>query len=798
MKTLITFLIMILSLELLADNGSGSIQGIVSDESLNNIPGATVMVLKLSDSSYVRAISTEADGSFNIQKIDRGTYIVKVKYIGYEDKYVGPIVMENERTCINLSQVKIREQLQSLKEIEVVAEVPLLEMKQGKATVNVEKNSVFVNTNLTEVLEKCPGVNLNKDGEILLNGKKDVMILMDGKPLYVKGSELQNVLKGMQSAQITKIEISNNASSKFDASGNGGIINIITRKNYLQGFSASVNLSYGQGRYFKNNNGFNLGYRSNKLNLLLSYSFSARRGYSEMIIKRDIKTDSTQFIVHSYTYSRFPINTHTPRLNIDFPISKKVSYSGILSGILNQFNPEQSGTASIQHNQAISSRNMQFATQEYFGNIGSSNQIALEIDTLGRKLTFDIDYIKHFYKSKQNQFFQYYNNPEQHDVLTGDQNGNVKIISLKSDYTYISKHSCKVETGIKSVTIKTKNDNKFFVNGDLNKVDSGRSNNYLYSEMVNAAYVNTNKNFGKINLEAGIRIEYTNISGNQRLTGEKFSIGYIQMFPFLNINRTGTNTNSFGISFGRRVGRPSYQQLNPYRFYIDATSYDKGNPKLRPQTTEVAEVNCSFKGKLNIATGYNRVSNLIGQVITSETQTDNVTLQTWENVGVYHYLFGTIMFTDKFKNILRTNNSITVYNGYMKPNKNQFRYDNMISYNLSTVNSVILKRGFTIDITGRYNSRYIDALTKMIPSYAVNIGVSKSFFDKKGNVSITYNDIFKTVIMGGVTATNLVNEDWINYRDTRVVSVNFTYRFGRGSSFKLRRSSGADNEKNRL
>ena len=270
-----------------------SIKGAVGDGS-RSIEAATISLLKSKDSSLVKIMVTDKAGKFEFDNAKTGKYLVMVSAVGYGKSYSSAFDINEGTSSVDLKTITLTVQSKDLKAVTVSSSRPMVEQKIDRIVVNVEASVTNIGATALEVLEKAPGVQVDKDGNISLKGKQGVIILLDGRPSYLSGPELANMLRGMQASQLDQVEIMTNPPAKFDASGNAGVINIKTKKNKVKGFNGNLTLGAGQGAYFKSNESINMNYRNGKVNIFGTYSFGRNNNFQQLDIYRRYKnTDKT-------------------------------------------------------------------------------------------------------------------------------------------------------------------------------------------------------------------------------------------------------------------------------------------------------------------------------------------------------------------------------------------------------------------------------------------------------------------------------------------------------------------------
>ncbi|HVG42336.1 MAG TPA: TonB-dependent receptor, partial [Chitinophagaceae bacterium] len=321
----------------LAQTKTGKVSGTVQDGSQKVIESATITLLKAKDSSVAKLSVADKGGKFGFENIKDGKYLVAVTAVGHQKGFSETFEINDANSTVTLKPIELLPQSKSLKAVEVTAKRPLIEQKIDRTIVNVEASVTNVGTSALEVLEKSPGITVDKDGNISLKGKAGVMVLVDGRPTQLGGADLANLLRSMQSSQMDQIEIMTNPPAKYDAAGNAGIINIKTKKNKQFGYNGSINVGYGQGRYPKFNEGLNFNYRAGKLNLFTNLSHNYRKGFGNLDIQRNFYVLNTKDLSASFDQEARMINSNNSyngKVGADYFANKNTTYGIVLSGFL--------------------------------------------------------------------------------------------------------------------------------------------------------------------------------------------------------------------------------------------------------------------------------------------------------------------------------------------------------------------------------------------------------------------------------------------------------------------------------
>jgi hypothetical protein len=782
---------------------NGIVRGILTDDKKQPVPYATLMLKNTADSVLYKGELTNENGSFTFENLKEGNYYLEIKTLGYEIFRSRLILISEQNPMTDLGTLSLRSNAQNLNAVTITTDKPFIERLVDRTVVNIENSLIHQGSSIMDVMEKLPAVQVNQDGQINLKGKSGLIIMIDGKPTGMSGQDLANMLKGMSSSNVQKIEIITNPPAKYDAAGNAGIINIIMKKNRKEGFSGGINSSYGQGRYEKMSAGFNLGFKNTKYNLFANYTFSHRKGFNNLVLTRKFYNgDTLNTVFDTYNYILFPFNTHNLRMGSDFYLSKKTTFSILASGVNTQFNPTADNHTNILdgNNNIVNSYDFSNRSVDKFHNYSVNTELKHQFDSTGKELIVDLDYAA--YGNNADQKFTTTLNDANgafigQNLLVGDQNGSLTIYSGKADYSNPLKDGSKFEAGVKSSYVESNSNVKFYnkFNEDL-IFDSTRSNHFIYTENINAAYINYNKEFKKLSVQLGLRAEHTNANGKQIITGQTFHRNYAQLFPSMFFDYKLNEKHGLNLSLSRRIDRPAYQQMNPFRKLIDATTYAEGNPYLLPQISYNSELTYSYFNTVFLTLGYSYTTNNITDVLVQDGA-KRVTVQTVANLAEVHSYNANLVFTKKLTKWWTTNTSLFSYYSKYTGTVNNYSFNQgWPSFTFNTSNSFPLAKGLSAELSFIYNHKTLYGVTFINPNYNLTVGLQQSILKKHGSITINFSDILWRAWPSGVTQFGNVNEHWKAVRDTRILNISFNYRFGKGQA-KMRRNTGADDEKNR-
>lgn len=780
------------------------------------IEAASVALLTAKDSVVIKIEVTDKNGKFELAAPGSGKFLLLVSAVGFENKYAGPVTVASAGKTVPTGVTYLVTQSRDMKAVVITAKKPLVEQKIDKLVVNVDAAPTNAGATAMEVLEKSPGITVDNDGNVSLKGKPGVMVMMDGKPAYLSAADLANLLKNTPASAIDQIEIMSNPSSKYDAAGNSGIINIKTKKSLKTGLNGSIMTGATAGFFSKEGNvyvqpksqhSFNFNYRKNKINLFGNYNPNFNKRRNELAISRKFYNDDGTLNASAVLGTDFTGrgDNHSAKLGADYYINSKNVMGIVFTGfgffgdftpstISNIYNPDgslQSGLYSSTTN-SITFRN-------YTGNINYKHSF----DSLGRELTIDIDYVK--YDNVSNMLLttsvtnKWGNTMGDPVLLKGHLPSDIDIYSFKSDYVHPFRKDLKIETGVKVNYVKNNNIVDYTRYDAEEWVKDFRSNHFIYEENINAAYINVNKKLSeKWSAQAGLRAENTHTKGYQVTNDSSFKRQYTNLFPTAFVSYAVNKHNQLTLSYSRRVNRPNYQDLNPFIYFLDSLTYQKGNPYLLPQFSHNIELSHSFKGKFITTLNYSKTTDVISQILRQNTE-EKTTFQTTENVSQFRNIGLAVTAPFKWTSWFSTHVFANLYNNRYKGIYNGMPIDaDNTAYMINLTNSFTLSQGFSAELSGFYRSEGLNGLLVMKEMYQMNIGLQKNLMKGKSTVRLNFRDPFGWQQFGGYMRYGDVDVTVKNRWDTRQVTASFTYRFGKSTiAPSRRRATGVSEEINR-
>jgi iron complex outermembrane recepter protein len=806
-----------------AQNRTGKINGSVIDGNTKTIESATITLLRVKDSSVAKMSVADKTGKFVFDGVSEGKYIVSITAVGHNKGFSETFEITEASPSVTLKTVELVPVAKNLGVATVTAKKPLVEQKIDRMIVNVEAAATNVGATAMEVLEKSPGITVDKDGNISLKGKQGVQVYIDGRPSYLGGADLANYLRNMNASQLDQIEIMTNPPAKYDAAGNAGIINIKTKKTKQFGYSGSLSTTWSQGRYAKLSESANLNYRKNKINLFTNLGYNHRENFQNLDIQRKFIDKTTKEIRSHFDQTgriREGGESFNGKLGMDFFATKKTTFGVVLNGFYNpgHFSSRSDVAISDPLRVLLSNTISNSSNDRKWKHFGTNLNFRHVFDSTGRELTIDADYLSYNSTNAQNLFNDYFkpdgSRSDIPDTLLGSLPQNIKIYTAKADYVHPLKGNLKFEAGIKTSFVKTDNNAVYdnLLNG-MAVLDSGRSNHFIYDENVNAAYVNFSKPLSKkVTAQLGLRLENTNANGhstgytyNSSLNkfvpfNSEFKRHYTQLFPTVYLQYAANKNHSFVLNYGRRIERPDYEDLNPFILFLDKYTFEQGNPNLSPQFAHNIELSHTYKGFLTTTLNYNRTTDIIEDVLEQHTDV-NETFVKKSNIASRNQFGISVNAGGQIKKWWSANLWTNLYNNHYKGIVNG---DNIslgaTTFQANLSNQFKFNKGWSAELSGFYTSPLTEGVFQIKSFGQVGMGITKQVLKGKGTLRLSGRDIFLTQKINGTSRFSNIDASFQQRRDSRQVALGFTYRFNKGkvNGNQKRKTGGADDEKNRV
>ncbi len=705
------------------------------------------------------------------------------------------------------AQSQINDTLNSKKidSITVISKKPMIEVMVDKTVLNVDNMPSTTGQNALDVLRSAPGVVVDGNDNIKMNGSAGVTILIDGKNTNMSAQDIANLLKTIEASNIKDIELITNPSAKYDAAGNAGIINIKLKKSITNGVNGNINTTYQQSVHARKGVSGSFNVRKNKLNWFSTVS--VKDNEQNTIADNERTSLQKQYTQKSIENDKF--SSSLIRSGLDYNINKKNTI-GIL-WMANNYKSTMDNNSQTMVNQT-NATDTNIVTRSLAPFVTNRNNFNVNYkynNAKGEELNVDADYtnfISSIYNTVNNDAFtntttKYGSNSTQNNADVA-----IKILSAKLDYSLKINSKSQIEAGAKTVFTNT-NNALVVLNASNNNwlQDTGKTNTFRYQENINAAYFNFNISLKKFTIQAGVRAEQTNIlATSTNLKSETITnpdTSYINLFPTLFVQYSINNKHQIGINYGKRIDRPSYQDQNPFIYVLDAFNSEVGNPYLLPQISNSIEVSYSYKYATNAKLKYTQTSNYIEQ-LTFQSGTN--TILTPQNAGSRKMItlsISTPLQPKPWWNIYVSAEPFwqqfnTTINGY---GVNRTTNTNSIGFNGYMSNSFTLKNKWRAELSGWFSYQNATTIYVSKPLASLNIGISKNCMKDKATIKLGITDLLNTQRWEqSLTNTNLTMHTYRKW-ESRNISFSFTYRFGNSKIKAARdRSTGSEGENERI
>lgn len=733
-------------------------------------PDSTVVLRRTADSSGVLVVDLPASSKYNLT----------ITAVGFQ-----PAIRGITLTAVPAEfRIRLEPLPNSLKEVVVSAKKPLMRQEEDKTVVDPEQIAT-TSTSAYEVMEKIPGLYVDQDGNIYISSTTPAQVLINGREMRMSAADIATMLKSLPPGSIQKIEVIRTPSAKYDASGSGGVVNVILKKGVKIGITGSANTGMNQGTYGNQYAGMNISNNGADRAAYFNVQLNHRDGYELINTNRLLAADT---LLQQAAITRQPANSGYLGYGFsrEFAKSWEWNYDGRVH--LNYSNQETNNGSDIRSNlqQVLySSNHTQLENNARNFSLNQFASLRNKLDTSGSEWNTDLTW-----NFNQNQTQQNYQSDITVPVLM-KRNGDGEFLNFRhylAWQTDLKKKYPKewvLEAGLKYTWLNFHSNTGFFrTDNDTRKQDTSRTNTFQYREEIRAAYVQASKTVSGIVFKAGVRLEQTLMNGHQRFPSDtNFSIHRTDFFPYVYINRQLLKIAGYPLKgylvFRRTISRPGYEMLNPFSRFVDQYVSEKGNPALRPQFTYNYEFNISVDQTPLVAIGYNDTRDIFNQVMYQSDSSRAQAFRTFDNLGrnreTYIRLLGAIPPGGAYFFVLGAQYNYNHYEGLYENRPLSFKRASWLFFTYHTLKlgklSVVSLNGF-MRVNGQqqfYELGNFGGLT---------LSVNRQFFQKKLTVTASMNDLFFTNNNTFRLNQGTVQASGYRETDTRRFGINLRYNFG--------------------
>ena len=773
MKKTILLIFLLLPLFCLAQE-TVKLKGKITSEN-RPLQWATVSISTL-DGKIINGTTSQQDGSFELN-LKSDSYKIGITLLGFTTYESEISVIENT----DLGTIVLQKNVTDLAEVIIQTKKKTIEQKTDRLIYNFENNVATTGGDALSAINTAPGIVVKNDAITLL-GKGTSRVMIDGRLIELTGEELNNYLKSISASDIKNIEIISNPPAKYEADGFGGLINIIMKKGVQNSWKNTTTLSYDQNKYGISTLRNNFFYNKDKFKF--SASVNGKTGYKE--------AEEVLEMYFPYGLSKMSSETKVKnenlsgKLALDYDLSKRTT---IGFQFLNDVNNPDFGSDIRIDNYNTNNQLQNVTLNKSFTDRASKNQtynvhLITKLDSLNRKLSFDVDYFN--YSSKFNRDFTANNYTPQMEFIDVNQSGrnnsnqDIDNWSFKADMEHPFK-KLNLSYGAKMSFTNSVSDVLFYdtISGSP-ELDPSQSNQFKYTENNQAIYINADKKISeKWNLQMGLRLENTQTKGFSETLNQANENNYLKLFPTFYASYKKNENNTFSFNYGKRINRPRFDLLNPFRIYINSNSYSEGNPFLKPSFSNNFELAHSYKEILRTSIFINAITNGYGVIFTSIPAT-NTQIVTRENYfKSLNYGVGE-SYSFNLAKWWQSENSI-----YFLGSKTEFTKNinatptNSLQVDFTTNNTFVLRKTTKFQIDFNYSTPFKNGLYKIGYVSSFDIGIKQDLLNKSLQIAFFANDIFNTSYLKDFTSVvNGVKQVYSQNESSRFVRLSMIYNFG--------------------
>lgn len=777
------------------------LSGRVIDLAGNPVASVTISLHRMPDSLVVAKSITDLKGSFLFKGLSPGTYMVATSSVGYVACHSPTYHLDARHSSIRTSDLVLSRDAHLLEEVEVTDNSGFVDVGPGKVTIHVDKSSLSAGNNAFDIIRKAPGIITDADGGISFRGRQGLSILIDGKPANLSSGDVVDLLKNTSGDLIDQIELISNPSSKYDAAGNAGVINIKMKKSRNLGTNGSIAMGSGYGENYKANTSLVLNHRNRKVNLFGSWATNSSKRADRYGMTRSVqfKSVTTGFDIHNYDLKS--IINHNYKAGVDYYLSPGHTLGFMLNGQYNHLrSDEDNGTAIGSRPERIDSTIATHSDEKrtvknnawnfnYKGGLGSKGSISADLDYLKYSRRSDEELLYSFY-NRENQFYRPSSSATNHTP------SDITIRSVKLDYSTEANAKNYLEAGLKSSKVKSENvrtmigdDSKTFIPDPNDRFD--------FEEYIHAAYINYNRDFDRFKVYVGLRGEFTRSFGRSVQEGN-VKREYADIFPSATFSWNASKDHKVSLAYSRRINRPAYDDLNPFRYFLDQYTYREGNPYLQPEYSTLIELSEALKDKFTVTFSYNYVKDYY-LTFTEQNDTTGISRSVKRNLSSFK---GAGIEMNYSTAIGSWCNSTLNIQGYLR----RFDIQNILQdvrksslFSANLVNSFNLPKKLRGDLSFVYESPTVSGMYNFKAYYVLDAGIGKSLLNKRAELRLSVSDILNSD--KNRYYSNLPGLVLSGYQkaETRIVRLNFSYKFGSKSVSSVRnRTTGSEAESKRV
>lgn len=800
-------ILIVLLIQTISISAQSVISGRTIDKDSMPLASATILLLSYPDTTYITGTTTDIDGQFLILNVKPGNYILSLSMVGYQKVNV-PQQIE-EKSTVQIGDVLMEDDIHLLSEVTITGKRSPIKVEPGKTTVNLSSALLSTDGNVLDALRKLPGVIVQNDGTIILNGKSGSDVLIDDKVTYLSGENMVNYLRSIPAKSVENIELISQPSSKYDASGSSGIINIQRKRIKEQGINIAISSGLERGKHTKGSENLSLSIRYNKLNIYTDYSYNWGGDYIVLDVSGhyldpitskplELRKDFVSDIHRQY-------RGHYLKTGIDYDLSDKIIVGTYfssnwfnrskneltISDFFNNDKPQSDSTLTALNTPNFSYTNI----------IGGAN-ILYKFAKSGKwDTSFDYQFFNQEDDHLLKSFFETHISSAKEDTLSGKTKGDIKIFNGQTNLSYSISEKFGISAGLKSafVNIGTSAMYKNQINGNWLE-DINLSSNFDYKENINAGYFQLKAKWSsKLLTEIGLRLEntYTKSYYSSAIQDSTFSKRYTHLFPNLMIQYQLSENQDLSIGYSRRIIRPNYRNMNPFVEVRDQFLYEQGNTELKPELIDNIEISWLFKKRYSFNAFYSHRNNPISLSFLVENSRVLIMPQNLSNNNSFGLRVGLNNLQPFRWWTAHINGSLT-YKQFDWIRFGEIFKNVVITPMIHISNQFALPYGWSGETVGFYSGEMLEGQMRIEPLWTISLGIRKKLFKDKFSLYIYAQDIFHSNRPRVSVDSNYLYYTSREKNDSRMLGISISYQFNRGKEIRKSQNDNRIEESKRI
>jgi iron complex outermembrane receptor protein len=782
-KVSLLFVLLFISISSYSQN---FIKGNITDSTNAPVQYCSMALLSAKDSSQVKGNISDSSGYFIFEKVKVGDYFIKFNSVGFRSATTATFSIDS-LSQITIPVTVLKAEGVNLKEVSIAVYKPAIEFKKGIVVMNVDNDILAKGNTVLDLIKRIPGVMVDAQNNITVNGVSDVRFMIDERLQQMPAPQVIDMLSGMSADAVSKIELIKNPPARYDAAGTGGLINIVTKRAKVKGYSGNIAFGASQGERTRWGPAGSFNYKTNKLSIFSNFSYGHWDGINHQTLERKIITNGTTELINSYgTHESFQ-SVFSGSGGIEYDITPKTLIGVYVNGNKNDDHYLTDYKTGVGNSTFFNYGKTNSTVKENYDAQSPNYNLSLlqKLDSTGGQIKLSFGYNNYFEKQTKVMDYQFYDNndlqvaPPSNYTSKGDRN--FDVYNGKLDFNKTFKNKLSLESGLKAnyendynrTNWKMSNQSTGFFVGDTTF-----NINFTYKEQILAAYSTLSGNWDKFGFSIGVRAEQTDYDVNYMSSGYHFKKNYINLFPSGSLDFNLNKKNTITVAYSYRIRRPHSGMLNPVRQFNDQLNYGVGNPEIKPQYAHHMNLDYNYNQFITVSLGYDNTKDFTFYYSYTPTNS-RVNIDTISNLPKMDNAYLSVSAQKRIKWYSFQTYVVGMYQAFYGQLINQDITSHTYNYYCNLNQEFYLPKDFKIAVWAGRGSEFQHGPQTYHARSAVHISVDKAFLNKKLNVTLALQDVlYKDYFSYTTTYTNQ-SFYWKDRMDTRRFRIRISYRFGK-------------------